>query len=98
MYEILESKDVAVLQLSNEKYSNFGLYKNDVLIVDNSVEPQNGDMVVVAMNSVLSVKIFQKYDNIPMLISPDCFFVPMNVEGCEYKYIGTITNIVNEHI
>lgn len=69
---------------------------DDVLIVDEKIEPGDGSLVVVAFNGELSVKIFREFNGQKYLESADTKYLPMNIEPyMEFFLLGTVTKVIH---
>lgn len=56
-----------IFQVAGESMIEAGIMPGDYLIIDRSVEPRNGDIVIAAINGEYTVKYLERYP-IPKLI------------------------------
>lgn len=72
-----------------------GIFPGDVLVVDRSLNPRHGDIVIASFNGELTVKKLE--------LSPHTRLVPMNAnhaplvipEGSELEIFGVATNVIH---
>lgn len=73
-----------------------GIHDNDILVVDRSVTPTNGKIVIAAIDGQLTVKRLQKQDDRLFLMPENPKFEPIEVkEGSEIYIWGVVTNVVH---
>jgi DNA polymerase V len=73
-----------------------GVETGDILVVDSSINPDNGKIVLVSLNDDFSIKIYRTVNNNIYLESQTDNFVPLKIEPyMEYKIIGVVTKIIH---
>ncbi len=72
-----------------------GIRDGDILIVDSSVIPQDGKLILASINSDLTVKIFREVDSEIYLESSNHKFLPLNIGELEFNIIGTVTKVIH---
>lgn len=72
-----------------------GIRDGDILIIDSAVVPYDGKLVLVSVNSDLSVKMFREVDGEVFLESSNHQFLPLVVGEVEFNIIGTVTKIIH---
>ena len=60
-----------MVRATGESMRDAGIYEGDTLIVDRSLNPMNGKIVVAAVDGQLTVKRFQK-DGDGVALLPEC--------------------------
>ncbi len=73
-----------------------GIFPGDVLVVDRSLQPRHGDIVIATFNGELTVKRLE--------LQPQIRLVPMNnnypavviPEGAELEIFGVATNVIHQ--
>lgn len=84
------------LRVSGSSMIKAGIHDRDILIVDRSVEPTHGKIVVAALNGELTVKRLQLDDDKVFLIAENDLFRPIEVtEGIELHIWGVVTNVIH---
>lgn len=83
------------VRVSGDSMEGAGIFDNDVLVVDRSVEPKNGSIVVAAVFGELVVKFLEKHGDTVQLISATEGYEPINVNGSDDCYTwGTVVGSV----
>jgi DNA polymerase V len=73
-----------------------GIFSNDILIVDRSVRPAHGDVVVAQVNNQFTVKELQLKPKL-MLVPRNSAFSPIELaEESELKVFGVVTNVLRQ--
>lgn len=72
-----------------------GIYEGDILIVDGSISPTEGKIIVVALDGMLTVKRFGFINKQPYLIPENPNFDPIPIlENSEIYVWGVVLSIV----
>lgn len=74
-----------------------GIYPDDILIVDRSLDVKNGKIVIAAVNGDLTVKRFEKKGNVIKLLpeNPEYDAIEIN-EGDDIHIWGVVTGVVHK--
>lgn len=73
-----------------------GIFDKDLLIVDRSVEPASGKIVIAAVNGELTVKRFQKTSNGGLLLAANPDYPPMRLSDSDHVHIwGVVVHVVH---
>lgn len=72
-----------------------GIYDSDLLIVDRSLEPQVGDIVVMAVDGELTCKQLRMIGKRHYLCSGNEHFPPIPLNGCECHCWGVVTDNIH---
>ncbi len=72
-----------------------GIRDGDVLVVDSAIKPSDGKIVLVTLNSGLTVKIYREIDGDIFLESQKQQFLPLTVGEIEFEIIGTVSKIIH---
>ena len=74
-----------------------GIYDGDLLIVDRSLEPQHGQIVIAALDGQLTCKILDK--NRQCLVSANKHYAPIAIgEFSELIIEGVVSHSVRHHV
>lgn len=86
-----------LVQVSGLSMINAGIYENDILIVDRSMAPVHGKIVVAAIDGQLTVKRLHKEANGQFVLMPENpAFEPITVAEESSAYIwGVVTNVIH---
>ena len=72
-----------------------GIYEGDILIVDSSVPPGEGKIIIAALDGMLTVKRLGFFNKKPYLIAENPNFEPIPVlENSELYIWGVVISIV----
>ncbi len=83
------------VKVSGLSMKNVGIFPDDLLIVDNSIEPRDGKIVVAAVDNMLTVKTLSFIDGKPFLMPENPEFKPVEVsEESEVKIWGVVTSVL----
>lgn len=76
-----------------------GIYPDDILVVDKSIEPRHGHIVVAAIDGDMTVKRLFRKDNKIMLMPENSRFRPIPVhDGQELDIWGVVTFVVHRTV
>ncbi|HRP02871.1 MAG TPA: S24 family peptidase [Candidatus Kapabacteria bacterium] len=82
-------------KVSGLKMQNYGVRDGDILIVDSSIVPHDGRLILASMGEELTVKIYREIDNEVYLESGNQKFLPLNIGEMEFNILGTVTKIIH---
>lgn len=76
---------------------NAGIYENDILIVDRSLPPAHGKIVIAAIDGQLTVKRLHKKPNGQFVLMPENpDYPPIEISEENETYIwGVVTNVIH---
>jgi DNA polymerase V len=73
-----------------------GIHHNDILVVDRSLEPANGKIVIAAVNGELTVKRLRIERMKVQLVAENDAFAPIDItEGMELHIWGVVTSVIH---
>lgn len=73
-----------------------GIYPDDILVVDRSLKPSNGKIVIAVVNGELTVKRLQmKQGNLRLLPENDQYPVIHITEEMNFSLWGVVTNVIH---
>jgi len=76
---------------------NAGIYPDDILVVDRSLEPTNGKIVIAAVDGQLTVKRLKKDKSGTYLYPENPKFKPIRIdEGNDVVIWGVVTNVLHK--
>ena len=74
-----------------------GIHPGDILVVDRSLIPKNGEIIIAAVNSELTVKRIQKKDNQVWLTTDNDWFKPIEItEETDFMVWGVVTYVLHK--
>jgi DNA polymerase V len=84
------------VRVSGLSMINAGIHHNDILVVDRSLEPSAGKIVVASINGDLTVKRLIKEEETIRLIAENDGYPPITVsEESDLRIWGVVTNVVH---
>lgn len=84
------------LRVAGSSMIKAGIHHNDILIVDRSVEPTNGKIVIASLNGELTVKHLYKSGKKVQLLPENDNFSPIDItDGIDLHIWGVVTNVIH---
>lgn len=84
------------LRVSGSSMVNAGIHHNDILIVDRSLEPAHGKIVIASLNGELTVKRLHCEGKKIKLIAENEAYAPIDItEGVELHIWGVVTSVIH---
>ena len=84
------------VRASGSSMINAGIHDNDILVVDKSISPHSGKVVVVAVNGELTVKRLLKEGKKLFLMAENEAYPPIEIqEGADLHIWGVVTNVIH---
>ncbi|MFV1884597.1 MAG: LexA family protein [Balneola sp.] len=73
-----------------------GIYDGDILVVDRSLHPRDGSIIIVSLNEEVIIRRLAKKGNRIFLVSGDIRYAPIPVnEGTEWTVWGVATHLIH---
>jgi len=73
-----------------------GIHENDILIVDRSIKPTDGKVVIAVINGELTVKRLKLAQNKVFLLPENDLFAAIEInEEMEFNIWGVVTNVIH---
>lgn len=84
------------LKVNGSSMIKAGIFHNDILIVDRSIEPTDGKIVIASVNGELTVKRLFKEGNKVRLIAENDNYRPIEITSdTELHIFGVVTNVIH---
>lgn len=84
------------VRVAGQSMIDVGIHHHDILVVDTSIPPANGKIVVAAVNGELTVKRLIKEGSKVTLMPENENFPPIEIEeGMELHIWGVVTNVIH---
>lgn len=81
---------------SGNSMVNAGIYENDILIVDRSLTPSHGKIVVAAIDGQLTVKRLHKKNGKLLLMPENPDYEPIEIQDGNEVYLwGVVTSVIH---
>jgi len=83
------------MRVSGSSMINAGIYNNDIVIVDRSVKPQNGKIVIAVIDGEMLIRRYEKTMNSLRLVPETAKLAPIEInEFCDFKIWGVVMHII----
>lgn len=94
---LIKQPDVTfLLKVSGNSMIKAGIHHNDILVVDRSIEPADGKIVIASINGELTVKRLRYIGNKLMLVPENDDYEPIEInEDTELRIWGIATNVIH---
>jgi len=84
------------LRVSGNSMINAGIHPNDILIVDRSLEPTSGRIVIASVNGELTVKRLIKENNRVWLVAENENYPSIHItEAVDFRVWGVVINVIH---
>ena len=85
------------VRVAGNSMTEAGIHDGDILVVDRSVEPEGGDVVVAALDGELTVKRYDVRSGHPYLLPENEAHDPIPIEpGQELVVWGVVQHVIHE--
>jgi DNA polymerase V len=98
LHELLVKHPAATffVRVSGASMINAGIYHNDILVVDRSLDPVHGKIVIAAVNGELTVKrLHREGKKIELRAENDAFAPIVIPEGADFRIWGVVTSVIH---
>lgn len=96
--ELLIKHPVATffLRVAGSSMINAGIHHGDILVVDRSLEPIHGKVVIASVNGELTVKRLSRTGKKLLLVAENEAFAPIEItEDVDLRIWGVVTNVIH---
>ena len=85
-----------LVRVSGDSMIGAGIYDDDILVVDRSLEPKHGKIVIAAIEGQLTVKRLHRKGGRVMLMPENDKHVPIDITDHDSIHIwGVVTNVIH---
>jgi DNA polymerase V len=85
-----------LLKVYGSSMINAGIFHNDILIVDRSIQPSDGKVVIAAVNGELTVKRLSIEKDKVQLIAENESYQPIEITSdTDLQILGVVTNVIH---
>jgi DNA polymerase V len=85
------------VRVAGDSMTEAGIHDGDILVVDRSVEPEDGSVVVAALDGELTVKRYEMRSGYPYLMPEAAGYDPIPIrDGQELVVWGVVQHVVHE--
>lgn len=94
----IRAPHVYLVRIDGDSMQGAGIYSGDMVVVDRSIDPISGDIVIAALNSEPLLKRLHLRDNAVILLSENPKYPARHVmEGDELMIWGVVKYSVRDH-
>lgn len=84
------------LRVSGSSMIKAGIHHNDILVVDRSLEPTPGKIVIASLNGELTVKRLHRDGKKVQLLAENDAYAPIDItEEVDFRIWGVVTNVIH---
>ena len=85
------------IKVAGDSMEGFGIHDRDLLVVDRSIEPRPGHILVAMLEGELTVKRYAIIDTQPFLCSGNPRYAPIPLVQCECEVWGVVRSVIHEY-
>ena len=85
------------INVTGDSMEEFGIHDGDLLVVDRSIEPRPGHILVAMLEGELTVKRYAIVDGCPFLCSGNSRYAPIPLVQCECQVWGVVRSVIHEY-
>ena len=95
-FSVLYAVSFITVRVCGESMKNAGIFPNDILVVDRSINPVDGKVVIAAVDGELTVKRLKQEKDALYLMPENPEFSPIAVREMQDLNIwGVVTNVIH---
>jgi len=84
------------VRVAGDSMINAGIHNDDIIIVDRSIKPRHGKIVVVALDGQMTVKRLYRRDKKVVLLPENKLFKPIEIlDSMEMVIWGVATSVIH---
>lgn len=84
------------VRVSGDSMIGAGIHSGDLLVVDRSLEPKNGNVIVAALDGDLTVKRLYQRDGVIRLLPENPNYQPIEIQTQQsFEIWGIVTNVIH---
>lgn len=84
------------LRVEGDSMEGVGIFAGDIVVVDKSLEPKNGDVVVAALDGEFTLKTFQRVAGKLRLMAANSSYQPIDpAQSSDFAIWGVVTHCVH---
>lgn len=83
------------IRVSGDSMIDYGIFDHDLLVVDRSLDPRQGDIVIVSVDGELTCKALAIKNNIPYLKSGNPNYPPIEIKDKETMIWGVVIHTIH---
>ncbi len=85
------------VRVDGDSMVDAGIYHGDILIVDRSIEPEDGRVVIAVVNGEMTVKRLCRRGGALYLIPESAQYSPLEIaEGMDFQVWGVVSHVIHK--
>lgn len=95
-YLIMNPSATFLVRVTGDSMINSGIYSGDLLIVDRSLEPKDGNIVIAVIDGELTVKRLRNAKNKLSLVPENPKYKPIEItESMNFEVWGVVSTVIH---
>lgn len=95
-YLIMNPSATFLVRVTGNSMTNSGIYSGDLLIVDRSLEPKDGNIVIAVIDGELTVKRLRIIKNKLQLVPENPKYKPIEItESMNFEVWGVVSTVIH---
>ncbi|MBW6392414.1 LexA family protein [Billgrantia antri] len=83
--------------VTGDSMVRFGIYDGDLLLVDRSIDPRPGHIIVAMVDGEITVKRYELRGQVPCLCSGNPRYAPIPLVDIECQVWGVVRSVIHEY-
>ncbi|WP_302140992.1 LexA family protein [Halomonas alkalicola] len=85
------------MTVTGDSMESLGIHDGDLLLIDRSIEPRPGHILVALVEGEITVKRYQLKDQQPFLCSANPAYPPIPLEDLDCQVWGVVRSVIHEY-
>ncbi|MGR2739057.1 LexA family protein [Billgrantia sp. Q4P2] len=85
------------MSVTGDSMERLGIHEGDLLLVDRSLEPRPGHIIVAMVDGEITVKRYELRGNVPCLCSGNPRYAPIPLVDIECQVWGVVRSVIHEY-
>lgn len=85
------------MNVTGDSMETFGIYDGDTLVVDRSLDPRPGHIIVAMVDGEITVKRFELRGQVPCLCSGNPRYAPITLVDLDCQVWGVVRSVIHEY-
>jgi DNA polymerase V len=85
------------MNVTGDSMERLGIYEGDLLLVDRSLEPRPGHILVALVEGEITVKRYELRGKVPCLCSGNSRYAPIPLVDIECQIWGVVRAVIHEY-
>lgn len=85
------------VRVNGDSMINVGIHHQDILVVDRSLEPKDGSIIIAVLNGELTVKTLEYRNKCPFLVPANPAYQPIQIiPEMAFSIWGVVTSVIHQ--